>query len=78
MRVSGPTGDVSLLTPTLLNATFEGRSLFTYNNVYALFRDKKWIDRLVLMRPGDHLALIGQIKSVDSQNVHLDNCEIEA
>jgi hypothetical protein len=67
-----------LISPNLATATFADRSLFTYNVVYMKFRDKKWIDRVVLMSPGDHLAVIGKIESIDPQNVRLDNCEIEA
>jgi hypothetical protein len=78
MRVSGPVGNVALISPTLATATFADRSMFTYNVVYMKFRDKKWIDRLVLLSLGDRLAVIGKIESVDPQNVNLENCEIEA
>ena len=78
LRVSGPLSNVLGTHPDSVQVTFQGRSLFEYNNVYAYFREKKWSDRLALLSPGDHIAVIGRIRDLDTQNVHLDDCELES
>ena len=77
MRVSGPLGDVASITPTITRVTFSNRSFFKYNNVVLTFEERRWAEYLKVMKPGDHLAVLGQITAVGSQDVHLDNCEIE-
>jgi len=78
LRVSGALSNVLGTYPDSVQVTFRDRSLFTYNNVYAYFRERKWSDRLALLSPGDHVALLGRITEIDPQNVRLDDCELEA
>jgi hypothetical protein len=71
MRVSGPLGDV---WPN--QVTFEHR-LFGSAVVFMYF-SPEWTDRLSVLRRGDHLAVLGQIRNVNSMEVHLENCELAA
>lgn len=77
LRVSGSIGDIAQMAPELAHASFADRSIFTYNVVDMWFRDKQWIDRLVLMSPGDQMTVVGRIEKVTVQHVTLENCEIE-
>ena len=43
--------------------------------IVASFHEQTWIDRIVLLRREDKVAVVGQIKSVDSRSVWLDYCE---
>jgi hypothetical protein len=76
LKVSGPLGDVAVIAPGIVRALFADRSLFTYNVVNMLFRHQQSNDRLVVMSPGDPITVVGEITSVDVQNVRLENCEL--
>ena len=76
LRVSGPLEDVHLVSDGIRSATFAGRALGR-DFVYANFFDKKWFGRLETLSPGDHLAVIGQIRDIDTLSINLDHCELE-
>lgn len=75
MAVSGPIGNVLSSQEDRAFVTFQDRSLFNNNVVYALFRGKEWVDRLSLLHQGDPIALTGRIETVDSQGITLQDCE---
>lgn len=62
MRVSGPLGDVASITPTITRVTFSNRSFFKYNNVVMTFEERRWAEYLKVMKPGDHLAVLGRLR----------------
>lgn len=76
LRVSGPLGDVAVIAPGIVRATFADRTIFTYNVVTMLFTDQQSNDRLLVMSPGDRISVVGEIKRVDVQNIRLENCEL--
>jgi hypothetical protein len=40
------------------------------------FREKKWIDRIAVLRRGDKITAVGQIEAVDVFSIRLNNCEL--
>jgi tRNA_anti-like len=76
MRVSGTLQDVRLLTTGIAQVNFNE---WTSGNgwVFCYFSDKNWIDRLVLMKPGDELTVLGKIDRISSSSVELEKCELE-
>jgi hypothetical protein len=77
LRVSGPMGDNTKITDSIRSVTFADRSIFEYNVVRAQFRDRSTIERLDVKSIGDPIRVIGQIESIDIQNVRLVSCELE-
>jgi hypothetical protein len=41
-----------------------------------LYFDKRWNERISILRRGSTLAIIGQIVSVETHGLRLENCEI--
>lgn len=41
-----------------------------------MFFNKPWIDRVAILKRGDKLTVIGQINTIDTLSVHLENCEL--
>jgi hypothetical protein len=69
MPLHGKLGEVIYSTAYTTQVTFKSTSVFMYFH-------EPWIDRLTILRRGDDLMVIGQIKSIDLLSVHLDNCEL--
>lgn len=44
--------------------------------IFAKFREQKWVDRIVLLRRKDKVAVVGQISSVSDNSITLDYCEM--
>ena len=76
MTVAGPMDNVRSDRDDRASVTFQDRSMFTKNAVYAFFRDKRWVDRLSLLHQGNEITLTGRIATVDSQGVVLHDCEL--
>jgi len=81
IKVEGDLGDVrSSFSSDRAQVTFSTNN-FTgefgpYKKLYMHFSGKKWIDRLYFLKKGTHIAIQGQISSVDKLDVNLDNCEL--
>lgn len=82
MRLSGPLGEVLATDPKYgAQLTFErdyekpDREWFDYITVYMNF-DELWIDRLAILRRGDQLTVIGEIKAVVPLVLTLHHCEL--
>jgi hypothetical protein len=69
MPVAGPLGDVYPNQVTFAHKTF-GVVVFMY------FDMTKWRDRLIVLPPGRHIKVLGQVESVNKVEVHLKNCEL--
>jgi hypothetical protein len=86
MRVSGVMSDVnytyvegerSFVTMTFKKDSSIDPTTWLYHaSLYMYFR-KDWIDRLLILKPGDQLTVIGKIDKVYGYNVSLDFCELE-
>jgi hypothetical protein len=83
MNVTGTLGNVSPWTGHFSLVTFENsstpvfeRTWLDYTTIYMYFRDEQKIDRLKILKRGDKITVIGQIKEVDAVVLHLDNCEL--
>jgi hypothetical protein len=57
-------------------------SMVTFNrdphgltSVYAVF-DERWLDRLSVLRRGDHIEVIGQIKDIGYKKIDLEPAEL--
>jgi hypothetical protein len=57
------------------NPRLERTDWLYYTDLYMLFRGN-WIQRVVILRPGDRLTVIGQIERVSSIDLQLNNCEL--
>jgi hypothetical protein len=85
MKVIGTLGNVRPWTGHFSQVTFERsstpvleRTWLDYTTIYMLFRDAPKIDRLKILKRGDKITVIGQIREVDAVDLHLDNCELAA
>jgi hypothetical protein len=72
IRVSGPFGDVMGKEP--LQVTFASR---TFRNVIFMYFSLEWHDRLVVLKRGALIAVIGRIVEVNQIELHLGHCELE-
>jgi hypothetical protein len=82
MKVTGTLGNVRPWTGLFSQVTFERsstpvleRTWLDYTTIYMYFRDAQKVDRLKILKRGDKMTVIGQIREVDALDLHLDNCE---
>lgn len=82
MRLSGPLGEVLAPRPEYgAQLTFQKNDpkgetdWFRYVLIFMRF-DPPWVDRLSILRRGDQLTVIGQIKTVEPLVLNLDHCEL--
>jgi hypothetical protein len=54
--------------------TLVGR-IADYNQLYMDF-SKEWIDRIIVLRRGQNVSVIGQVTRITSSQVELQNCEL--
>jgi hypothetical protein len=40
------------------------------------FHAKEWLERLVVLRKGDHMIVQGQIEAIEATSISLDPCEL--
>jgi hypothetical protein len=85
MKVIGTLGNVRPWTGHSSQVTFEHsskpvleRTWLDYTTIYMYFRDALKIDRLRILKRGDKITVIGQLREVDAVDLHLDNCELAA
>lgn len=82
MKVSGSLGDVNSYDESLATVAFASRDVafgeqtwFDYTGLFMYFHDR-WVDRVAILKRGDKLTVIGQIKEVERIALLLDNCEL--
>lgn len=81
-RVSGAMKDVVPIGKKTIRLMFEeDKSLSRTNRLFysLLFMDfrESWFGRVLILKPGDQVKVIGQIAEVNSTYVTLNNCELE-
>jgi hypothetical protein len=82
MRLSGRLGEVLSSAPehgaqlSFQREDVKGEKDWSYYiTVYMRF-DQPWLDRLAILRRGDQVTVVGQIKRVDPLVLNLDHCEL--
>lgn len=76
MKVSGPLGNI-MNSIYSLQVTFSDRGLLANNvQIFMFFDKEQWLDRVSVLKRGDHLTVLGQIKDVSSIDIHLEHCEL--
>ena len=80
MRVTGTVKNVGAFNGFFAQVPFENnflqpRTWFDCADIYCYFR-KPQINRLKVMKRGDKITVIGQIKRVSKLNLDLNNCEL--
>jgi hypothetical protein len=83
MKVSGVMRDVSMSDPTQKFAQMVFKrdenikidDPLYFATLYMMFRNG-WIQRALILRPGDKITVIGQIERVDAVSLQLTNCEL--
>ena len=73
MRVSGPLGDVNDVGYSGYQVTFAYRPWARYGVIFMYF-NSEWGDQLKVVPRRKRIDVLGQIKSVESIEVHLENC----
>jgi hypothetical protein len=83
IKVTGTLGNVRPWTGLSSQVTFERsstpvleRTWLDYTTIYMYFRDAQTIDRFKILKRGDKITVIGQLREVDAVDLHLDNCEL--
>jgi len=77
IRLSGPVGNVSARGEDKATVTFESNTLESAV-VLMVFNGKQVVENhLRVLRKGDPITVIGQIRSVSSLFLDLENCELE-
>jgi hypothetical protein len=64
---------------TFSQVTFKRPSMFRPDRKYFvvfMYFDRTWDDRLAVLRPGVSITVVGQLREVNSVEVHLTNCEL--
>ena len=77
MRVSGPVGNVGEYHGYPVQVTFGDRGLSRGLATVYMFFDEEWVDRLAVLRRGDHIDVIGQIDEIRIDAIQLKHCELE-
>jgi hypothetical protein len=75
MTVRGPLGEVEPYNRYFSQVTFAGWGGPT---VYMYVKDRKEVERFEVLRKGVQIAVRGQIREVNSVNVHLEKCRLVA
>ncbi len=78
MRLAGPLGDVGRISEKWLQVTFRYGTQPMGKHVYIYVRDKRWIDRVVLLKIGDEIVVLGRIERVSAMEIRLDHCVLVA
>jgi len=73
MRVSGRLRNVTPSGAHSILVTFD-RPLTS--DIIMFFDQKDWRDRLAIMRRGDSVAVVGQLKAAGMHEITLENCEL--
>jgi hypothetical protein len=81
MKVSGQVGNVLSTYQDFAQVTFERQKSspvewVDYITVYMYFRGS-WKDRAIILKRGDTITTIGQIREIEAVDLHLDNCEFD-
>jgi len=75
MKVSGSLGNI--MGAYSLQITFSDRGLSANKvQIFMYFDREQWLDRVSVLKRGDHLIVLGQIKDVSSIDLHLEHCEL--
>jgi hypothetical protein len=78
MKVSGHLNEVLSSTPDFAQVSFSGRGLTSdLAGIYMYFRSKDSIERLAILRRGDALTIVGEIREINSVQLTLESCELE-
>jgi hypothetical protein len=75
MKVAGSVNNVISTSDFLARVTFERQpALPDYTYLYMSFRGP-WKDRAKILKRGDNITVIGQIRQIEPMALNLDNCE---
>jgi hypothetical protein len=75
MKVAGSVNNVISTSDFLAQVTFERQpALPDYTYLYMSFRGP-WKDRAKILKRGDNITVIGQIRQIEPMALNLDNCE---
>jgi hypothetical protein len=77
MRLSGPVGNVSAIGEDAVSVSLKSET-FEHPVVFLRFYGKCTIEnQLRVLKKGDEITVIGQIREVTSMWIELENCELE-
>ncbi len=74
MKLAGPINDVTQLGDTYI--VYLENHLYQSGATVSMRFDKSWKDRLSVLKIGDNIVVLGQIKEIDRTVVLLDKCEL--
>jgi hypothetical protein len=74
MKLSGPLNDVTNSSGDYV--VYLENHLFPSGSAVAMRFDKSWKDRLSVLKVGDTIGVLGQIKDIDRVIVFLEKCEL--
>lgn len=77
MKVSGKIGNIEdAFRRGHLLVRIEGSAYRSGRSISAEFHQQRFIDRLMVMRPGDQIKVLGQVRKVDVLHISLERCEL--
>jgi hypothetical protein len=76
IELSGPLGDVVCLDPKYGAQVTLQQSDDDWNGYRYMYFDPPWLEHLAMLRRGDPLTIIGEIKSIDGALVTMHHCEL--
>jgi hypothetical protein len=79
MKVSGRLGNVERFLEISWRATFEQSTeeiVLQGGFITMMFYEQKWIDRLAVLRRGDKINVIGQIRMMVASSLVLEKCQL--
>jgi hypothetical protein len=71
MTISGEVRSVSAFTSGSSQVTLPKPE---HRTIYLYFNDKAWINRLAMLKAGDHIRVRGRIRRITSVDLDLDRC----
>ena len=74
MTISGSIGNIREVGDSRVSVSLE-HTVFT-DPLIMMFFDKQWLDRLSVLRTGNHINAIGIINDIDGSSLLLENCEL--